>query len=169
MSDNDTTLHILSKILQFYYEEYPTLREDNQDLGNLDFHHRFGMRLSVPESWPVLETLKSIVSQEKLDPLIVYSSTQVYRRVYSHFFSFSAQKMPGSSTKALDEDKTFFISWHEIYSAMQRAQSDMRFLRQINATLQNAGLVIVIDAAAYMSDVIDHIRVNTNGCLIIFD
>ena len=89
------------------------------------------------------------VAESKGGMLIVYSNSASYKEAF-----------------AILGDESWYISWHEIHTAMQISPSDPSYMRRARDLLSSSILTILIDLPSTFSDVLNQIRANSNGCLI---
>lgn len=149
--------HPLPYMLCSYYDEYPILREQNQDLDNLNFHKQFGLCLGVPANWPLVSSIFNLVEsikEDKASTVVIYPSTSAYNLMYDAF-------------KSTSKEITFF-SWQELYVAMARAGKDSRELQRFRYILQGTNLAIFFGAPSGVPEVVDQVRGFCEGCLIVF-
>lgn len=157
--------HPLLQMLYSYYGEYPALREQNQDLDNLNFHRQYGLCLGVPVSWPLipsianlLESLKPKQESPRPSAVIIYPSTAVYNSMYAALKTSSEDDPAG----------IIFFSWHELCVAIYRAGKDSRELQKFRHILQGANLTIFLGAPYGVPEVVDQVQGFCEGCLIVF-
>lgn len=151
-----TNDHPLVKLILRYFDEFEDRKDKNADISPLNFNRRYGMFLDVPEDWPWVDAISDVVklawekSKAKCKTTIIYPSTDIYNTMSSIL------------------PNIHFISWHEIFVAMTRTNSDARHLRNIKERLVESGLVIFIGASASVPrEVIDQVQGLTEGCLLI--
>lgn len=136
-----------------YLAEYPYLRESHLDLSHLQFHKKYGLCLQCP--WNVLDILEDVVasygSSQAIRPsiLVLFSSTEAYKNIYTRV-----------------GDKVQYLSWHEIFTGMHIAQSDIRYIQRVKSSLTEVDLVIFLDPPS-IPEVIDQVRGQTANALVI--
>ncbi len=145
--------HPLCEMLKLYCGQYNALREEHLDLQNLEFHRRYGLYLHVPASWPVLESMNYIVRNSRISKtVVIFSSATSYRKVFD-----------------LLENDVKYCSWHEIFTAMQLASTDIRHVQRVKTMLNDAELIIFVDPPTSLTDLLDQVRNYATGCLVILD
>jgi len=113
--------HPLLDIILLYFNQFQETKELNEELDNLNFHRQFGLTISVPDNWPLSESIHDII-RYSLDSglhniIVIYPSSKVYRDLYSK-----------------EQDITYF-AWQEFYVAMDRAGKDVREIRRFRYLL----------------------------------
>lgn len=153
----DNTETRLLDILSFYWSEYPSLREENQSLDNREFQDRLGFAIKWPWSWlePICSFIK-VVTRTKQSILVVYSNTNAYTNIYQSIIS----------DKGANSDSVKYISWQEIYWAVNSSSKDVRPMQSVKRTVGEADLVVICNASQVDEDVLENIKIATNGCLV---
>ena len=141
--------HPLTQLVELYCDEYPALREKYLDLPSLQFHRDFGLLVKAPETWPVYKAIEVAVNKFT-NTIIIYSAASSYRDLYEKF---------GDDVK--------YFSWHEVYTGMMIARSDVRSVHRIKGLLAEARLTIFLDPPNALPEVIDQVRGFSNGCLMV--
>lgn len=150
----DMTGHPLTKMIDLYCAQYPALRETNLELSSLAFHQLYGLTLQVPRTWDVLPAIKEVLenneylaSREKI--VVIFGSTGAYRKLHKVF-----------------EERVTYFSWHEIFTGMHIAPSDIRYIQRAKAMLDSSDLTLFIDPPP-VAEVMDQVRGQAAGALII--
>ena len=152
--------HPLTSLLESYCKDFNVLKDQNQDLDNFRFQSRFGLSVTVPETWPLVDSVGKIVEYAGSMPytgdiVIVYSSTKMYRSLLSTI---------------KDGLPVVYFSWHEFYVAMDRVNKDARDLQRFKKALEKSPLTVFCGAPIQtMPEVVDQIRGFCEGCLIILN
>lgn len=137
--------------LKHYWDEYSQLRENNLELDNATFHKKFGISLTVPNSWPIIHSIGVLLGEmDKKQVVIIFPSTQMYKTLYDRI-----------------GDGPEYCTWSEIYTAIHLAGHDVRSWQHIRQSLNDAKLVIFVGSSSAAGEVVDQVRVHVNGCLIL--
>ena len=137
-------------LLESYCAQYNELRERNDDISNLAFHRGHGLCLQVPQEWSLLDAVVDITKSKRFKTVcIVYPTAVCFRDVDT----------------LLDQAMTSYLSWHEVYTAMQMASSDIRHIKRVKSML-DVELVIGLDPPA-LDGIEDQVRGCVAGCLLI--
>jgi len=157
--------HPLCLLAQDYFKRYEKLRDDYQDLSNLQFHNENALIISGPNEWPYYYCIKSVCdvyfkSINKIrkdgDVVIVYPSSDAYKELY----------------EILGRDISY-ISLTEIYYAVEHRKKEKDILTDnshIWYLLKNSVITFVLDVDDIYNvknDVIDVIKTYTHGALAI--
>ncbi len=159
------TNEIMSSLLCEYIKEWRVQREENLDLNNQMFHRRYGLVIQLPNSWSYMNAIVRIMqgvepgSQESEWPsisetgkiLIIFPSTAMYRTLDKEIGEMSN----------LD-----YLSWQEIYTGMQMASNDVRYMQRTKIILGKAQLTLFLEPPP-LPELIDQVRGLTGGCLIV--
>jgi len=151
----ETLLHML----QDYIQRFTRLREDSQDIPDLELYRTQGLAVTCPECWNFLGAICDLIPwyvesfAKASRVLVIYPSSVVYRKIYSEQFS-----------PFLD-----FFGWHELYVAMVRATQDARFMQDLKNRIKTADLVIFVGQSAALPDVVDMVRASCRGCLLLIE
>ncbi len=146
--------HPLTQLLMKYCEEYPDCKDQHLDLPNQAFHQQFGLAIQVPSSWPVLESMKHVLeanSFQRSKTAIIFSTIADYQNLH----------------EAFGGDDIQYFSWHELFSGLHLANTDIRHIRKVKNMLTEASYVFFLDPPEAISTVLEHVRGFTNGCLVI--
>ena len=147
--------HPLIELILTYVQEYEEKRVAHSDLSNLDFHKNYGLYINAPVDWPNKEALHKVLThllEHKKSAVVIYGNTEEYK--------IASKLLP-------DDGMLNFISWHEIYFAINTVQADMRPVKHVKDMLSHADVVIFFGANRTTSDVIDHIRTYCDNCLLL--
>jgi len=152
--------HPLLDMMLLYFDHFRETKESNEELDNLNFHRQFGLTLSVPDHWPLLDSIQNIIRHSVDSELrrvggdgtvVIYPSSRIYRDLYDN-----------------EQDITYF-SWQEFYVAMDRAGKDARELKRFRHLLENANLIIFCGAPIGIPEIVDQVRGFCEGCLIVLE
>jgi len=150
--------HPLLELLLTYHDEFCNLKEENRDLDSYAFNRCYGLSISVPNNWPLYDSIKAVIkhsmeSQFPKEPgvVVIYHSSTAYRSLYDVKYS------------------THYFAWQEFYVAMDRAGKDARELKRFKHMLENADLTIFCGAPVAIPEVIDQVRAFCEGCLIVLE
>lgn len=144
-------MHPIVQLLNFYYEKYSDVRTSNADLSNIDFHQRYGLYLNGPMDWPYVEAIQSLIDGTNY-VTIVYSSTDMYRKIYK-----------GITSDEEDNKRIGYVSFSDMFYAIHR---DSDLLSSIKQRLRNSDLVICAGSTGVPDEVITQIKAFSDGCLI---
>jgi hypothetical protein len=144
-------VHPLTRIIEKYCDEYEELRDGHLDLAPIHFHRTFGLVVQCPYTWNILDSVKHIIESfsaaHKI--IVIFSGTAAYRKIHP----------------ALG-DGIQYLSWHEIFTGMHVAQTDVRYIQRSKQILGDADLIFFIDPPA-LPEVVDQVRGHTTGGLVI--
>lgn len=153
--------HPMIQLLLSYYEDSLRWKEQRQDLSPAGFNRDYGLTIQGPSEWPYNEAIKALaesaIQQRAASVVIIYSSTSQYDGI----------------SKFLEKNdvvthKVSYLSWQEIYSAMQLVNNDARLIQGVRDRLSNASLVLFMGAPSGVPEVVDQVRAFCDGCLIVF-
>ena len=153
--------HPLIELLVAHYQDSVRWKESRGDLSPAAFNREYGIVIQGPVRWPYLEAIKAVcneaVNEGAANIVVIYGSTPQYDLI----------------SKGLGSDPSrdaflAYMSWQEIYSAMQLVNNDARLLQGIRETLTKADLVVFMGAPLAVTEVIDQVRALCDGCLITF-
>lgn len=157
-------MHPIQQILLQYYEDFPLIKEEHSDQSNLSFHRNHGLSISCPSGWPVLDALAVLIADavdgSQKNVLIIYESSETY--------DFLHKLCPQGNMIA-------YQAMPEIYSAMQSANEDPSFLKEIKSQIYSSHIVLFIGAknpkvsALTKKMVVDWIKNFCSSCLILLD
>lgn len=146
MTDN----HPLTRTIQTYCEQYDTLREENLSLEPVMFHRRFGLVIKVPPTWNLLNSIQSVINTLAGKSIVViFGSTDHYRAIHNVL-----------------GDSVNYFSWHEIFTAIHTASSDMRYIQRTKHLLAEADYTFFIDPPS-IPEVMDQVCGQTMNCLVV--
>lgn len=145
---NDT--HPLTQLVKMYCSQYEVLREENLDLQPMMFHKRYGLSIHVPRTWDILSTIEQVV-ESSVDSkiVIIFGSTDSYRKIYNVL-----------------QEKVQYFSWHEIFTGIHTATTDVRYIARSKALLSDADITFFVDPPS-MPEVLDQVCGQTTRCLVI--
>ena len=146
------TEHPLTKLISCYCGEYDRLKEANLDLSPIDFHRKCGLSIQCPHSWKIVDSIKcvrdSFTSQRTV--VIIFSSTSAYKILHS-----------------ILGDSVQYFSWHEVFTGMHIARTDVRYINRVKTLLSQADITFFIDPPA-IPEVIDQVRGQAvNGLILL--
>lgn len=148
---NKMNEHPLKSLLDLYISEYENDREEHLDLSSLQFHRTRGLTLTIPQRWPLLEVLNSILEESSSSKVVmIFSTAAAYRELFNVF-----------------DDRVEYISWYEIFTGMQVASTDIRHIQRIKTILSQADLTFFIDPPSSLHNVTDQVRGYTENCLVV--
>lgn len=146
-------LHPLTRMIELYCNQYADLREENLDLQPLTFHKQYGLVVQAPHNWNILSSVKHVVNGMADNLLskivIIFGSTESYHKIYKEF-----------------EDKVQYLSWHEIFTGIHTAATDVRYFQRSKELLINAHLTFFLDPPS-IPEVMDQVCGQTVNCLVI--
>lgn len=150
MSSGST--HLTNLILD-YCRSYEELRENNLSLEPIAFHRKYGLSVHIPANWDLIASLFSVVSginsESKKKIVVIFGSTVDYCRI----------------NEALG-DLVQYFSWHEIFTGMHTAATDIRYIQRSKALLSEADFTFFIDPPA-VPEVMNQVCGQTHNCLVI--
>jgi len=149
--DEVENAHPLTNLMELYCDEYERLREDHLDLPHITFHRTYGLSVQIPEGWNVLGSVKDVVNSFAPAHKIVtiFSTTAAYKKIHNCL-----------------GDRIHYLSWHEIFTGMHVAQTDVRYMQRAKQVLGDADLVFFLNPPA-LPEVVDQVRGQSGGALII--
>ncbi len=140
----------IRNLLFEFCAQYENFRDKNQSLSDYDFHSQYALRIEGPKEWDFVGALSDVASDIP-KVTVVYSDVSLYSEVQ----------------KAWGKNNVSFVSWHAIYWASSTIQKDTRPFHAIQTQLRESNMVIVIEASKVDTNVIDLIKTNTAGCLLL--
>lgn len=140
----------IRNLLFEYCAQYTNFRDKNQSLSDYDFHSAYALRVEGPKEWDFVGAISDVASDIP-KVLVVYSDVSVYSEIQ----------------KAWKENVVSFVSWHAIYWASNTMQKDTRPFHSIQTQLREASMVIVMDASKMDPNIIDVVKSNCTGCLLL--
>lgn len=153
--------HPMIRLLLAHYRDSLHWKEQRQDLSPAAFNREFGLMLQGPADWPYHEAIRAVtesaIESKAASVVIIYASTAQYDGI-SKFL-----EKGGINTSYVS-----YLSWQEIYSAMQLVNNDARLIQGVRDRLREASLVIFVGAPIAVPEIIDQVRAYCDGCLIIF-
>ena len=145
---NDT--HPLTQMVELYCSQYEALREANLDLQPMMFHKRYGLSVYAPRTWDILSTIEQVVKKFASSKMvIIFGSTDSYRKMYN-----------------ILQEKVQYFSWHEIFTGIHTATTDVRYIKRSKQLLSEADITFFVDPPS-MPEVMDQVCGQTANCLII--
>ncbi len=142
--------HPLTQLVELYCGQYDALREANLDLQPMLFHKRYGLAVHAPNTWNILSSMEQIVnSHTESNLVVIFGSTDSYRKMYGVL-----------------QDKVKYFSWHEIFTGMQTAATDVRYIQRSKQLLSDADITFFVDPPS-MPEVLDQVCGQTTNCLIV--
>lgn len=152
--------HPLVELLLAHYRDSREWKEARSDLSPAAFNREFGLLIQGPSEWPYKEAVRKVcdeaISLGASSIGVIYGSTAEYDRLSKFLASDSRLK------------HLFYISWQEIYSAMQLVSNDARLLQTIRDRLTEADVVFFMGAPLPVVEIIEQVRAFCDGCLITF-
>jgi len=141
----------LTTLIKQYCSEYESLRDNNLDLPHISFHRSYGLTVDSPESWGVLNSVKSVIDSflEVRKIVVIFSSTVAYKKIYDFI-----------------GEKVRYLSWHEIFTGMHVAQQDVRYIQKSKQILGDSDLTFFLNPPP-LPEVINQVKGQTVGALII--
>jgi hypothetical protein len=160
MKVQDMDEHPLIRLLLSHYQDSVYWKEVRADLSPAGFNREFGLTIQGPSEWPYHEAIKIVadeaIANKATSVVVIYGSTAQYDAI----------------SKVIDSEslvsRVSYLSWQEIYSAMQLVNNDARLIQIVRNRLAEANLVFFVGAPLGVSEVIDQVRAFCDGCLIIF-
>lgn len=142
--------HPLTQIVELYCDQYEVLKEANLDGPPMSFHKRFGLVAHVPHSWDVMAAIEHIVtSSSEPKIVIIFGSTESYRKIYDAL-----------------ADRVQYFSWHEIFTGIHTASTDVRYIQRSKQLLSEADITFFVDPPS-IPEVMDQVRGQTTKCLVV--
>lgn len=150
-------MHPIETLLLGYYSDFESLKDEHSDLSNMDFHKLYGLSVSCPTSWPLVDGVGKVtcdaVETTNGRVLIIYDTTSNYDML---------------SKACPDSVLVSYLSWYEIFTALFRNNTDTRALSQIQSRIRDASVVFFfcgVDGA--LPDVLNWVRNFCSSCLIV--
>lgn len=157
----DMNNHPMIQLLLAHYRDSVHWKEQRQDLSPASFNREFGLTIQGPSEWPYKEAIKAVteaaIETRAHNVVIIYGSTAQYDAI-SKFLE----------SGGINTSYVSYLSWQEIYSAMQLVNNDARLIQGIRDKLSEANLVFFVGAPVAVPEIIDQVRAFCDGCLIIF-
>lgn len=145
-------MQTLTKMIELYCSQYDNLQEEHLDLQPLTFNKRYGLVVQAPHNWDVLLSVKCVVDKYALKVakiVLIFGSTESYRKMYRVL-----------------EDKVQYFSWHEIFTAIHTASTDVRYIQRTKQLLAEADLTFFLDPPS-IPEVMDQVCGQTVNCLVV--
>lgn len=140
----------LTQMLELYCSQYESLREENLDLQPMAFHKRYGLAIQTPHNWNVLSSVEYVIGNRRAwKAVIIFGSTESYRKIYEVL-----------------QDKVQYFSWHEIFTGIHTASTDVRYIQRAKQLLTEADLTFFLDPPS-IPEVMDQVCGQTANCLIV--
>lgn len=142
----------LTQLISLYCSQYESLREDNLDLQPLAFHRRYGLSINVPHTWNILSSIHSVIVDSVCDTsntVIIFGSSESYRKMYNVL-----------------KDMVKYFSWHEVFTGIHTASTDVRYIQRVKQLLGAATLTFFVDPPP-LPEVVDQVCGQTANCLVI--
>ena len=151
MTHTEEELHPLTRVIGMYCDQYGLLREDNLDLPPLTFHKRYGLALDVPNSWNILASMEYVIDNLTggLKIVVIFGSTESYRKIHNVL-----------------QDKVRYFSWHEIFTGIHTASTDIRYIQRVKQLLIDADFTFFVDPPS-LPEVMDQVCGQTVNCLVV--
>ncbi len=140
-AEDEVEKHPLSLIMEQYLDDYDANRDENDHLSNLNFHKNYGLFINAPANWPHYLSIKNVTRRYPGKVVLIYGSTINYKQAHE-----------------VINDSVSYISWPEIYVAIDRVNEDTRPIKRIKQILSESNLTIFVGAASATPDVVDHVR-----------
>lgn len=148
--EREKELHPLIRMVELYCSQYDALREDNLDLPPLTFHKRYGLVIRAPHTWDILSSITRVVnSTPDSKVVIIFGSTDAYRKMHA----------------VLDERVRYF-SWHEIFTGIHTASTDVRYIQKSKQLLSDADITFFVEPPS-LPEVMDQVCGQTANCLVV--
>lgn len=143
--------HPLTQMIKMYCDQYHDLREGNLDLQPMAFHRRYGLAVQAPHSWNILTAVKHVINEETIGPkiVVIFGSTESYHKIYKEL-----------------QDQVNYLSWHEIFTGIHTAATDVRYFQKSKEMLTEAGLTFFLDPPD-IPEVMNQVCGQTTNCLIV--
>lgn len=165
--------HPLISLLKHYYDNWST----DDDANTLLFQKQYGLSMDIPSNWPYIDGV-TILTKCALDDLLNFeankavrdSSTMIRHRwdATSVVIIYPSCKIYSTIYERLgDQSSVKYISWHEIYVAMNTARDDNRELSRVRSMLSESQLTIFVGAPNGLPELADQVRKMCPGRLII--
>lgn len=151
MKREDVQTHPLTQMIALYCSQYERLREDNLDLQPMTFQKRYGLVIHAPHSWDILLSVAHVISgmEPSKKVVIIFGSTESYRRIHDTL-----------------QDGPQYFSWHEIFTGIHTASTDVRYLQRSKELLSGADVTFFLDPPS-IPEVMDQACGQTVNCLVI--
>ena len=141
-------MSLKEEVFKRYLNNIASIRSENIDLNNLDFHSQFELRIKAPEAWGLFQELCSAV-RTTTSMFVFYSDTGCYRKALK-----------------VHEDVEF-LSYYELHSAIASSTHDIRPQQRIQNSLSSTDIVTVLDVSRCPDIALNAIRGFTTGALIL--
>lgn len=143
--------HPLTQMIKMYCDQYYDLREENLDLQPMTFHKRYGLNVCAPHNWNILASAKCAIEAQSTRPkiVIIFGSTISYHKIYKEL-----------------QDGVQYLSWHEIFTGIHTAATDVRYFQRSKQLLSDAGLTFFLDPPS-IPEVMDQVCGQTVNCLVV--
>ena len=142
--------HPLTQMIGLYCDQYPLLREDNLDLQPMTFHKRYGLVVQAPHNWNILTSVKHVIlTRDSVKTVVIFGSTDSYHKIHKEL-----------------EDKVQYFSWHEIFTGIHTASTDVRYFQKATQLLADARLTFFFDPPS-IPEVMDQVCGQTVNCLVV--
>lgn len=144
-------MHPLTQIVKMYCSQYEALREANLDLQPMMFHKRYGLAIRAPHTWNILSSIAQIVENfyDHRQIVVIFGSTESYRKMYDTL-----------------QEKVQYFSWHEIFTGIHTATTDVRYIKRSKQLLSDADITFFVDPPS-MPEVMDQVCGQTANCLVV--
>lgn len=151
MTENNE--HPLTQIVRMYIDQYPDLREENLDLQPLTFHKKYGLVVCAPHTWNILASAKQVI-EDISGPgmpkiVVIFGSTESYHKIYKEL-----------------QDRVEYLSWHEIFTGIHTASTDIRYFQKSKELLVEANLTFFLDPPA-IPEIMNQVYGQTTNCLVV--
>ncbi len=161
VTEIDDAGHPLVKLLLSHYQNFRQWKEARVDLSPAAFNREFGLLIQGPSEWPYTSAIRAVcdeaISLRASNIVIIYGSTAQYDKI-SKFLGASESR----------SNHVSYMSWQEIYSAMQLVANDARLIKTLRDRLASADVVFFMGAPLAVTEIIDQVRAFCDGCLITF-
>jgi hypothetical protein len=153
-----TEVHPIIQLLVKHYRDFRKWKDARADLSPAAFNREFGLLIQGPAEWPYVDAVHQVCKQAITEGAssvdIIYGSTAQYDKI--------------SKTLYDSQNILFYMSWQEIYTAVQLVGNDARLLQTIRDKLSKADLVFFMGAPLAVTEIIEQVRAFCDGCLITF-
>ncbi len=145
------TEHPLTRLISWYCGEYERSKEDNLDLSPMDFHRKCGLSIQCPHSWRIVDSIKCVLDSFEVERsvVIIFSSTIAYKELHT-----------------ILGDSVQYFSWHEVFTGMHIARTDVRYINRVKTLLSQADITFFIDPPA-IPEVVDQVRGQAVNALVL--
>ena len=143
-------MHPLTSMITMYCQQYAKLREDNLDLPPLAFHRSHGLMVHAPINWNILESVDHVIdTRHHENVVVIFGSSESYRKIHDVL-----------------KEGVSYLSWHEIFTGIHTASTDIRYLARSKQLLSTSGLTFFLDPPS-IPEVMDQVCGLTANCLIV--